>query len=150
MQGTGVFGQYADVQLSLASVVPSSANPEWTALSDSHRVTFYIHALNATTVTGSAITLAQATDSAGTGTKALGMTKAWTRTGGSGAWTEVAVASDTFTIASTDNLETEYLIEVDEAELDIANDFDYARVVPANATAQTITLMAIKWPLRYS
>jgi hypothetical protein len=63
--------------MALHGIVPSSSSPKWVSLKDYAHVTAMVSFKNATTVTGSAIGLAQATAVAGTGTKALAFTTMW-------------------------------------------------------------------------
>lgn len=70
-----------------------------------------------------AVTLAQATAVAGTGTKALGFSWQWNDETTSGTLVKTAVTSNTFNL-STSSVNKVYVIEVDPATLDIANGFD--------------------------
>lgn len=71
-----------------------------------------------------AVTVEQATAVAGTSSKALTITKQFSKTGLVDAlWTEAAVTAGTFDIAS--NVDNElYAIEVLASDLDVANGFD--------------------------
>ena len=84
----------------------------------------------------SAVTLLQASDNTGTGSKALAMSRYWlfpasgaalttpaTGTANSDTPAETAVISNTFNIAATAN--TAYVIEVDCGDLDQNNGFSY-------------------------
>lgn len=73
-----------------------------------------------------AVTLKQATAVAGTGEKALGFTKRWSKASDAGTWTETDVASDTFNLPATENML--HAIEVDAGDLDKNNGFDCVRV----------------------
>jgi hypothetical protein len=135
----------------LHSVTPSSSTPKWVSLKNYNHITIYIPFKNATTVTGSAITLLQATDVSGTSSKALAFSKMWANTddASSAAVTETAVVSNTFTLNNTDSKTGYYVIEVDADDLDINNGFDCIRVATANATAQTVTVDYILSGARY-
>lgn len=136
----------------LDSIVPSSSTPDYVSLKDYAHVTAIILVKNATAVTGSAITLKQATAVAGTGEKALGFTKAWRNidTAAADALAEFAVTSDTFTTDATNSKNLMYVIEVDAAELDVDGGFDCFRVGTGNATAATVTVLYILSSPRYS
>jgi len=136
----------------LDSVVPSSSTPDYVSLKDYGHFTAVILVKNATTVTGSAITLKQASAVAGTGEKALAFTKVWanTDTGAADALTETAVSSNTFTTDATNSKNLMYVIEVDASELDMANGFDCIRVGTGNATAATVTVLYILSNPRYA
>lgn len=79
-----------------------------------------------------AVTLEQATAVAGTGTKALAFTKQFSKTGLVDAlWTETAVTSNTFDIAS--NVDNElYAIEILASDLDVAGGFDCVTIKVAD------------------
>ena len=112
------------------------------------RVTFLIFVTNGTTVTGSAITLEQATAVAGTGAKALAFDHAQ-RTIDAAANPRLArftVASNTFTTDATDSKELVYAIDVKRQQLDTENGYDCVRPKLANATAATCEVVAICWP----
>lgn len=85
---------------------------------------------NATTVTGGAITLKQATAVAGTSEKALAFDTMWANTdvAAGDTLTETAVTSNTFTTSTTDNKNLMYVIDVKADDLDVANGFDCLRV----------------------
>jgi hypothetical protein len=72
-----------------------------------------------------AVTLAQATAVAGTGTKALAFTKQYNDEATSGTLVETAVTSNTFNLTTANKL---YVIEVDVESLDVNNAFDCVSV----------------------
>ena len=92
------------------------------------RITIVI--ADGTTVTGSAITLKQATAIAGTSEKALAFTRmlATTDYAASKPLVETAVTSNTFTTQTENSKDSVYIIDVDASDLDIANGFDCFRV----------------------
>jgi hypothetical protein len=138
--------------IGLDPVVPSSSTPDYVSLKNYKHLTAIVLVKNATTVTGSAITLLQASAVAGTGEKALAFTKVWanTDTGAGDTLTETAVSSNTFTTNSTNSKNLMYVIEVDAQDLDIDNGFDCVRVGTGNATAATVTVLYILSQPRYS
>lgn len=83
-----------------------------------------------TTVTGSTITLKQATAVAGTSEKALAFTRMLANTdyAASKTMTETAVTSNTFTTQTTNSKDSVYIIDVLASDLDVANGFDCIRV----------------------
>jgi hypothetical protein len=121
--------------------VPSSAAPQYVSLKNYGHLTIILNVLNATTVTGSAVTLNQATAVAGTSAKALGFARMWANTDAAAGdtLTETAVTSNTFTTLTTNSKRAQYVIEVDAESLDLDNGFDCVQVALANATAATIT-----------
>lgn len=83
-----------------------------------------------TTVTGTAITLKQATAIAGTNEKALGFTRMLANVdyGASKTMVETAVSANTFTTQAVNSKDSVYIIDVDSDSLDVANGFDCIRV----------------------
>ncbi len=140
--------------LGLAPVVPSSSVPKYVSMSQYDHLTVVVQADNATAVTGSAITLLQATDNAGTNAKALGFAKVWENidAGNSSTGdtlTETAVVSNTFTTDATNSKTGLYVIEVDANTLDLANGFGFVRAGTGNGTATTISVLYILGTARY-
>lgn len=129
----------------LLGTVPSTSTPQRVSMKNNHRVTFIVLVKNATTVTGSAITLKQSTSVSGGSEKALSFTKALRNldTGASDVLTEFDVSSDTFTTDSTNSKNLMYVIDVPAEHLDIDNGFDCVRVGTGDATAATVTVLAI-------
>lgn len=82
------------------------------------------------TSTASAVTLQQAKNVEGNGAKTLSFTKYWYNVPGSSPqdeqdlWQELDAASDTFNVASNTN----YMIEIEPAMLDVDNNFDCVRL----------------------
>src|ERR1022692_3257485 len=80
-----------------------------------------------------AVTLAQATAVAGTGTKALAFAEMWVNTvAAPDTFTQTAVVANTFVL---DTAALTYLIEVDANQLDNANSFDCVAVIVASPGA---------------
>ena len=136
----------------LAPITPSSSTPDYVSLKNYQHFTAVILCDNATTVTGSAITLKQATAVAGTGEKALSFSFVWanTDTAAGDTLTKTAVTSDTFTTDATDAKNLMYVIEVDASSLDLANGFDCIRVGTGNATASVVSVCYILSNSRFS
>src|SRR5574340_447094 len=114
----------------IGALATTNGDCDYVSLKNFNRCSIVIAVDNATTVTGGAITLKQATAVAGTSEKALAFAKMWanTDTGASDTLTETAVTSDTFTTDTTDNKNLLYVIDVKAEDLDIANGFDCLRV----------------------
>lgn len=136
----------------LAPITPSTSTPDYVSLKEYSHLTAIIVCDNATTVTGSAITLKQATDVAGTGEKALAFSKMWANAdvGASDTLVETAVSSDTFTTQAVNNKNALYVIEVDAASLDVDNGFDCVRVGTGDATATVLSVVYFLSGARYS
>jgi hypothetical protein len=122
------------------AAVPSSAAPKWISLKGYNHVTVIVSFNNATTVTGTAVTLQQATAVAGTSAKALAFSTVWVcaADASSAVLVQTAVVSNTFTTAAVNSTSGYYIIEVDADTLDLANLFDCFQVALGNATAATI------------
>lgn len=132
--------------------VPSGATPPYVSLKNYQHLTVVIAVQNATTVTGSAVGLSQATAVAGTGAKTLAFAKAWRNIdqAAGDAVAEFAVAANTFTTDNTNSKRLLYVIEVEAEQLDLDNDFDCAGVTLGNATAATLSVTYILSIPRYS
>jgi len=83
-----------------------------------------------TTVTGSTITLKQATAIAGTNEKPLAFTRMLANVdyAASKVMTETAVTANTFTTQVVNSKDSLYVIDVDASDLDVAGGFDCLRV----------------------
>ena len=127
----------------LKSAVPSSAAPQWVAMNNYGHITIFILQTNATTVTGSAITLKQAVDVSGTSSKTLAFKTYWSNTDVSAndTLTVQTASSNTFTTDATNSKNSIYVIEVDATDLDVANAFNYIQVGVGNGTANTIAVL---------
>lgn len=102
----------------------------YVSLKGYQRCQIIISIADGTTVTGSTITLKQATAVAGTSEKALAFTRMLANTdyAASKTMTETAVTSNTFTTQTTNSKDSLYIIDVDASDLDVANGFDCLRV----------------------
>jgi hypothetical protein len=101
----------------------------YVSLKNYRKLQIVISIADGTTVTGSTITLKQATAIAGTGEKALTFTRMLASVDyPSTALAETAVTSSTFTTQTTNSKDSLYIIDVDSDMLDVANGFDCVRV----------------------
>lgn len=152
MNLNALLSEQAKIVTGFAPAVPSSSTPDYVSLKNYEKLTVIIIADNATSVTGSAITLKQATAVAGSGEKALAFDTMYANedTAAGDTLTETAVSSDTFTTDDTDNKNLLYVIEVDAEDLDTENGFDCVRVGTGNAAASAIGVIYILWGQRYS
>lgn len=142
MRNLPLFDQVKPI-FALVNTVPSTSTPTRISMKDTERVSILILVKNATTVTGSAITLKQSTAVAGTGEKALSFTTAKRNTdlAAGNTFADFTVSSDTFTTDSTNSKNLAYLIEVKASDLDVTNNFDIIRVGTGDATAATVTVI---------
>ena len=148
---TGQLAETMKFVTGLAPIAPSTSTPDYVSMKGYQHLTVVIVADNATTVTGSAITLKQATAVAATGEKALAFTsmRANIDTAAADALTVTAVTSNTFTTTAVDNKNSLYVIEIDAEDLDVANSFDCVRVGTGDTTAQVLSATYILSNSRY-
>jgi hypothetical protein len=144
--------EQAKIVIGLLGAVPSSSTPDYVSLKNYERLTIIVLVKNATTVTGSAITVKQASDVGATGEKAVAFTtvKRNLDMAAADALSDLAVASNTFTTDSTDSKQLMYVIEITPDMLDVAGGFDCVRAGTANATAATVTVLYILSGAKYS
>lgn len=114
----------------IGALATTNGDCDYVSMKGYDRLTIVIAVDNATTVTGGAITLKQATAVAGTSEKALAFTKMWQNidTGAADTLAETAVTSNTFTTDTTNDKNLLYVIEVNASDLDVASGFDCVRV----------------------
>jgi hypothetical protein len=120
---------------------PTAAAPDHISLKNVKAVEIVIQGVNASGVTGSAVTVNQAQAVAGTNAKALAFTTYFSMTdpANSANYTKATAASNTFTTTNTNSAQFVYRIAVDPATLDSTNGFDCLAVALANAVNSTIT-----------
>lgn len=85
----------------------------------------------------SAVTVEQSKDNTGTDAKALAIVKGWKKT--TAGWVEFAITGNTFDLDTANAL---YALEIDAAELDVSNAFDYIQAKAASPGANA-DLLAI-------
>jgi len=136
----------------LAPIQPSTSTPDYVSMKNYGHFTAIITCDNATTVTGSAITLKQATSVAGTAEKALAFTIVYANidTGASDTLVSTAVTSNTFTTDATNSKNLLYVIEVEASDLDVEGGFDCIRVGTGNATASIVCVNYMLSASRYA
>jgi hypothetical protein len=102
----------------------------YVSLKGYRRCQIIISIADGTTVTGTAVTLKQATAVAGTNEKALAFTRMLSNVdyAASKTMVETAVSNNTFTTQTTNSKDSVYIIDVDSDTLDVANGFDCLRV----------------------
>lgn len=149
---SSLLSEFAKIVTGLPPILPSTSTPDYVSLKNYSRCTIVILADNATTVTGSAITVKQATAVAGTGEKAVSFAKMYANvdTDATDTLVETAVTSDTFTTDATNNKNLLYVIEIDEGDLDIDGGFDCVRLGTGDATASVLSVLYILWPAKYA
>lgn len=133
------------IVMGLAPILPSTSTPDYVSLKEYDTCYIVIAVLNTTTVTGSAITVKQASAVAGTGEKALAFTKVWQNIDCAAADTlaETTVTSNTFTTDTTNSKQLLYVIEINADMLDRDNGFDCIRAGTADATAAVLSVVYV-------
>lgn len=137
--------QVTSVQAAIGVLLTSTlGDTKYVSLKGYRKVRVTIDILNGSTVTGSTITLKQATAVAGTSEKALGFTRMLANIdyAAGQVMTETAVTSNTFTTDTTNSKLLRYVIDVDSDSLDTAGGFDCFRVDctgAANTLASCVT-----------
>ena len=139
----------------IGALATTNGDCDYVSLKGFQRCTIVLAVDNATTVTGGAITLKQATDVAGTGEKALAFTRMLANTdyAASKTMTETAVTSNTFTTQTTNSKDSLYIIDVKASDLDVTNGFDCLRVDGtghAATASRGVVVLYILYGKRYS
>lgn len=136
----------------LAPITPSTTVPDYVSLKGYERCSIDIIVDNGATVTGSAITLKQATAVANTGEKALAFSRMLANIdiGATDTLVETAVTSNTFTTDTTDNKNLHYVIDVQASDLDVAGGFDCIRVGTGNAVNAVTAILYTLYPAKYA
>lgn len=134
----------------LAPQTPSTSTSPWIDMSKFTRASILISVLNQSSgVTGSAVTLSQATSSAGAGSKTLAFNTNW-----SYSWTSTqidqltknTVSGNTFTTLTTGSASALYVIEVLDTDLDLTNGFNWIQVAYASAVNAEIASIGLLYP----
>jgi|SRR5215471_19047017 len=152
MNPNAALAEQAKIVVGLAPAVPSGAATRRVTLKACERATVVLQCNNATTVTGSAVTLQQAQDVSGTNEKALALTRAYVLLDAAAgdALVPLAVSNNTFTTDATNSKQLLYVIEVLDGDLDVANGFKTFRVGLGAGTAVTVSATYVLWPQNYS
>jgi len=113
-----------------ALLTTTVGDTKYVSLKGYRKCAIIIDIADGTTVTGSTITLKQATAVAGTGEKALAFTRMLANidTATSQVMVETAVTSNTFTTDTTNSKLKRYILDVDSESLDVAGGFDCIRL----------------------
>ena len=146
--------EQAKIVTIFSAAVPSTSRSDIVSMKGYNKCTIILQQVKTTGVTGSAITLTQSVDVANTSAKALAFTKAWRAlnsgtAGNTDALSSFAVASNTFTTDTTASVTDTYVIEINETDLDVANNFDCVCLVMATAVNATVAATAILWPAKF-
>ena len=131
---------------------PTSATPAYVSMKNHDRLAIIIQADNAATVTGTDVTLSQATAVDGSGAKPLAFETAFRNldSEASGLLEEFAVDADTFTTDATANKNLLYAIEISASDLDASNGFDCVSVGLGDATNTAVSALYVLYGQRYS
>lgn len=152
MTSTSLLTEWAKPVVGLDPIAPSGSTPDYVSMKGYSRLSIIILAKNTTTVTGSAIALKQATNVAAAGEKALAINSPAFRnldTGASDALAAFAVTGNTFNTDNTNSKNSMYVLDVQEGDLDVANNFDCVRLDTGNSVNATVTVLYLLWPAKY-
>lgn len=145
--------EFADVINLHGPVVPSSATPIRFSMKGFQRAAIII-TQNKAAGNGAAISMNQAQDVSGTGSKTLSFSKAYrslangTQSAPVNSWDDFDVSSDTFTSDATNGTRDTYVIDVKAEDLDIDNGFDVVELEIGNAASNTVAAIAILYGAR--
>lgn len=136
----------------LLSVTPSSSTPDYVSMKNYSRCLILIQVDNGNTVTGSAITVKQATDVSASGEDAVAFTRAWRNidTGAGDTLTEFAVSSNTFTTDTTNAKNLMYAIEIKAEDLNVTGGFDCIRAGTGNGANMVLSVTYILYGARFA
>ena len=152
MTANATFLEQAEIVPMLSNTVTSSTSLRWVSMKGYERATIIISALNATTVTGVAVGLLAATDVSGDGDVTLPFTTVYENldVAGGDPLAAAAVVSNTFNTGAVNSKEMLYVIELKAADLEAAlAGATSFKVTLGNATAQTLSVIALLWPAKY-
>lgn len=137
---------------SLVALTSTAGDAAYVSLKNYAGAMVTIDVLNATTVTGGAVTLKQAKAVAGTDEKALAFTRMLANidVGAGQTLTETAVSSNTFTTDTTNSKRLRYVIDVKAADLDANNGFDCFRVDVASMANAIGLVSYVLYGARYN
>jgi flagellar capping protein FliD len=132
----------------LDSVTPSTTTPSRVSLKNAAVAGVLIRYVNASTVTGSAIALIQATAQSGGSTAALGFETYYYKldTGAADApWTKATAGSNTFTTSTTNSKSGWYFIPIDPATLTV-DTYSHLGVTTGDGANTSITATYVLVP----
>jgi len=127
----------------------------YVSMKNYRRLQIWIIIADGTTVTGSTVTLKQATAVAGTGEKELAFSTVYKNVDYAAAktLTATAVTSNTFTTQAVNSKISVYMMEVDSESLDVSGGFDCVRVDGTGHAATTpvgVCVIYNLWGARFS
>lgn len=136
----------------IGALTGATGDGAYVSMKGYQKATIIIDVTNATTVTGGAVTLKQATAVAGTGEKALAFSRMLANidVAAGQTKTETAVVSNTFTTDATNSKRLQYILEVSADQLDADNSFDCLRVDVASMANANATVTYLLWGARYA
>ena len=109
---------------------------DWISVANYEHVALVFFAAAGTAGDDPTITVIQASDNSGTGSKALNFTDVYTKTGtltSTGTFTKNEVASgNTYTDATSAETQKIWVVEFDSDQLDVDNDFDHVSMTVAD------------------
>lgn len=153
INANALLSEQCKVVLGLPPQVISSSTPSFVCMKGYSKCAIYISQKAGTSpLVGSAITLLQATNVGNASGKALAFSTArrCLDTANTDALSDFTVSSNTFTTNNTNTLNHLYEIVIDEAQLDVANNFDCLRVATGDGTNITGSVLYILYPAKFA
>ena len=153
-----LFAESVQVCSAIAPVnLATAANTgDWFSLANYRRLVFILHKSAGTAGEDPTITLQQATDNSGTGAKALNVTRYHKKQGAAltaiGQYTAVTMsAGNTITNDTLAEEQAIYIVEIDCADLDVANSFLFvqASIADVGSSSQIGGVLALLLDPRY-
>jgi hypothetical protein len=151
----GQLAEHCKFVTGLAPIADATGTTDYVSMKGCDRCTVVVMVDNGTTVTGSAITLTQATAVAGTGAKvvsgSLDTRGGWKciDTAAGDTLSALTVSSAAFTTDTTNAKNGIYIVDVLAEDLDVAGGFDCLSAVNASGANLVMSILYILWPLRY-
>lgn len=133
----------------------SAKTGDWVTLKDYQRVAVVLFGAAGSSGTDLTVTLNQATDVSGTGSKALNFTRIDSKEGAAltaiSQFTKVTqAAGNTYTVVNNEQLQQIYVIDIGKEQLDVANNFDCVQMtVNAGNAAKVIAGLYILYDPKY-
>lgn len=144
--------EQAKIVVGLSPLAPSTSVPDYVSLKGYERCSIIIMVNNGTTVTGSAITVKQASAVANTGEKALAFSNVAANLdiAATDTLVDTAVTSNTFTTLTTNDKDALYVVDVKASDLDVAGGFDCIRAGTADAANTVVGVLYVLYPAKYA
>ncbi len=146
---------HEQVKIVMGAAPAAASTSDYVSLKNCAKMTALILAKNpAGGITASDLTINQATNVAAGSAKVLTAGTAATGyrnidTGAADLLAAFAITSGTFATDTTVSKDLLYVLEINAADLDVANGFDCIQIANANGVAVILGIVYLLWPVRY-